>query len=200
MIKWLNKELNDAQMLPGGTAASTVGTTQTAPGTATFLGGVSSVPGKVFGGFNASGAGERADTTARAPSTPGAGRDMMFTAGIRDSTQLAGIRGLQGSGTLDLDGDHVGHIPSLDRTKGTPLNRTGQVTMTPDPARMTRDHQGGRDSYVRIVTPESADAPGLVQTSRRSLSAEGKRVNYEDDGDILGERIEGDPLRGIPAF
>lgn len=186
VIKWLNKELNDAQMLPG-----TVGT---AAGIATgFASGPASGLGEDFGtydfGVNINeeagvGSAERVSISPARDETGGGGsggRKAIFTAGLRESL----------TGGADKDA----YFSYRGEPVGGPGPGGGVAQSTPDHAGRGGDYHVGKGVYSRIVTPESA---GISDPARGSpvsafLSKDG------ENGDV-GRRIGGDSIRSIPAF
>lgn len=223
VIKWLNKELNDAQMVPGGittAAAAAVAEAGVAYGgraSSSFplgdslgdynFGGVDSSAG--LGGVHSGGGGGGSG-----------GKDVMFTTGIRESL-TGGVRwNLRGT-TLD-DGGH-GDGDSGDQNGGYFSHRgeaaAGAVAggeRTPNRVvERTPDHAGrggknGRGGYPRIVTPESAGVSEPALPSSRVLSAADGNMNNgglykggEGRDDELGADrggLGGVAVRGIRAF
>lgn len=228
MIKWLNKELNDAQMVPGGitTAASAAvaeaGVAYGGRGSSAFplghglgeynFGGVDSNAG-VGGIHSAGGAGS-------------SGKDVMFTTGIRES--LTGgvrwnLRGTSlddgGGGGGDQDGgfSHRGEAAAAGAAAagggGGERAPNRGVEHTPDHAGRGAKNGGvGRGGYPRIVTPESAGVSEAAHPSSRGLSAADGNMNvnkgdlYEDGGgrddELAADRggLRGGAVRGIRAF
>lgn len=198
VIKWLNKELNDAQMLPGGTTSAAAAAVA---GAGVAYDDVSALPlgekldGYNFGGIDAS--------VGRGLSTGGGGgggggRDNMFTAGIRESL-TGGVRwDLRGT-TLDGGNRSDDYVSYRGEATGGAPNIV--VQGTPDHAGRSNRDGGGIGTRSKVVTPESADASDPAQASSRLLSGDGKHGGYEGDrDDELGGRLGGGALRGIPAF
>lgn len=208
VIKWLNKELNDAQMVPGGTTAAAAAAVAGGYGGA----GASSPLGRNMESYNFDGveesAGVRGDNTGGGGGGGGVGRGddngrgAMFTAGIRES--------LTGGVSWDLRGTTLGGGEQSDgyfsyrrdAAGDAPPSRVGAES-TPDHAGRATEYGTGRGPYTQIVTPESAGVSDPARGSR-SLSGEGKRgkqyeggINDELEG---GELQGGGVIRGIPAF
>lgn len=205
VIKWLNKELNDAQMVPGGT------TTAAAAAVVGGYGGASSPLEEKMGSYNFGGVGEssgvRGDNTGGGVGGGGGGvgddgRDAMFTAGIRESLTGGGVSwDLRGT-TLGGGGEQSdGYFSYRGHAAGNAPSRVGAES-TPDHAGRANEYGLGRGAYTQIVTPESAGVTDPVQASR-FLPGDGKRESqYEGDvNDEIGEELEGGgAIRGIRAF
>lgn len=211
VIKWLNKELNDAQMVPGVPSTPNAAAIGGVGASGTVYGGVSSALGEGFGVYNFEGAASAGGlgSAGRNPTTPGGGgRDAMFTAGLRESLAGDGFRNLRGT-TLDVGedaDDAYQYISYRDQSAGDGAANRG--------AEATPDHAGrGGEGYpsgrvgggygAHIVTPESAGVTNPVQASSGLRFKEGdgeKHVAYEDEGDDIPGRIGGGSIRGIPAF
>lgn len=200
VIKWLNKELNDAQMLPGGTTTAAVAAMA---GAGSAFGAVPS-PGAVRESFAEYkfGGGHASATTDRVDGVVGGGRagdskNVMFTAGIRESLGGGVSWDLRGT-TLDRDpegDDHYSYGREGDQGRGaesTPRRGNDYGASATSGAR-------GRGAYSHVVTPESAGAIDPAQTSASYLERKGGA--HEDDGDDgFGDRLRGGAIRGIPAF
>lgn len=188
VIKWLNKELNDAQMLPGATPSTTTGTMLGNAGTGVVFGGVSTIA-EALGDSNVESDAERVCAPARVPATPGTGRKTMFTAGIRESLNAEGVQGLR-STLLDHHDDRDGRLFPGDQTPGAAVGKPAEAT--PDHVGRGNDYRSSRGAFSRIVTPESAGIPESAQASRRFAAG--------DDEDVFVGRMGTDSVRGIPAF
>lgn len=228
VIKWLNKELNDAQMVPGGMTAAAAAAVADAG--APYGGGRASSPSPVarnnlgdytFGGgvgSNAGGAGVyssggRDDGVRGGRSS---GKDVMFTTGIRESLTGGVSWNLRGT-TLDgtggsADGDFLPYVG--DAATGGEATPNRGTESTPDHAGRRGSSGGdGRRRYPRIVTPESAGVSDPAQASSRFLSAAaGGTINEEgfyEGGDGRGNgskeeqaatRLGGGSVHGIRAY
>lgn len=190
VIKWLNKELNDAQMLPGTTGAA-AGVAGAGIG-AGFGGGLSSGLGEGFGTYNFESFGvdeevgvNDAELASKSPAGDlgGGGRKAMFTAGLRESL----------TGGADKDAYFSYRGEPMGEPVGGEVRGGGVVEGTPDHAGRGGDYRVGRGGYSRIVTPESAGVSDPTQGSSRFLSKDG------GNGEV-GRRIGGDSIRSIPAF
>ena len=198
VIKWLNKELNDAQMVPGGVTAAAAAAVSEA-GLAYGGQAPSSSPlgDYDFGGGAGLGDGGGGGGGGRS------GKDVMFTTGIRESL-IGGVswnlrgttldRGGGGGGGMDQNGEYV---PREDDgaaaavREEVPSNGGGGVESTPDHAGRrsgggSAGGVGGRGGYSRVVTPESAGVPDPAQASSRFLSQADETISkgdwYEDGG------------------
>ncbi|CAM9813938.1 unnamed protein product [Ectocarpus sp. 13 AM-2016] len=221
VIKWLNKELNDAQMVPGG--ISTAAAAAVAEAGAAYSGrAAASSPLPPLGEYNFGGvdAGPRAGGVGG--NGPGGGvKDMMFTTGIRESLTGGGgvtwnLRGTTlddgggGGGGGVGDGNQTGHYSSYGGEEA------GRGTATPNRGvESTPDHGGrgfGRGGYTRIVTPESGGVSDPMQASSRFLAGAeaatpgnmSKEGLYEEgserDNELPGGAVGGDAIRGIRAY
>ncbi|CAB1109887.1 unnamed protein product [Ectocarpus sp. CCAP 1310/34] len=190
VIKWLNKELNDAQMVPGG--ITTAAAAAVAEAGAAYGGrAAASSPLPPLGEYSFGGV----DASPRSGGVGGNGRgggvkDMMFTTGIRESlTGGGGVSwNLRGT-TLDDDGGGGGGgggVGDGNQTGGYSSyggEETGRGTATPKRGvESTPDHGGrgvGRRSYTRIVTPESGGVSDPMQASSRFLVGAGAGAGAE---------------------
>ena len=205
VIKWLNKELNDVQMVPGGT---TTAAAAALAGTEAFYGGVpSSPPQGHLGEFNYGGVDAREEHRVRDTGGGGsAGKSAMFTAGIRESL-TGGVRwNLRGTTLNDGDNQNDACFPRRGEGAGEEMP-SHMVEGTPDHAGRGNNYGVGEAGYSQIVTPESADASDPGQTSSRFLAGDRKRGEYEDGGGDGGDRDEGlaarvggSAVRDIRAF
>ena len=201
VIKWLNKELNDVQMVPGGVSTAAA---SALAGTEAFYGGVpSSPPQEHLGNFNYGDVDARDEQRGRDTGGGGsAAKSAMFTAGIRESL-TGGVRwNLRGT-TLDDGGQNDAYLSR----RGEPAEEevlSRMVEGTPDHAGRGNEYGVGGVGYSQIVTPESADASDPGQTSSRFLPGDGKRGEYEGGGgdrdDRLAARVGGSAVREIRAF
>lgn len=229
VIKWLNKELNDAQMVPGGVTAAAAAAVSEA---GLAYGGRAPSPSPPLGGYDFGGAGSGAGlggvhngSGGRDGGGGGAGsggRDVMFTSGIRESLTGGVSWNLRGTtldrGGADQNGEYVsrqdGAAAAAAAGEGPPH---GGIESTPDHAGRGGDAGGvGRGGYSRIVTPESGGVPDPGQTSSRFLSQADETISkgdwYEDSGGGGGDggrddelamgrgRLSGGGVRGIRAF
>lgn len=199
VIKWLNKELNDVQMVPGGVSTAAA---SALAGTEAFYGGVpSSPPQEHLGDFNYEGVDAREEQRGRDTAGGSAAKSAMFTAGIRESL-TGGVRwNLRGT-TLDDGGQNDAYFSR----RGDPAEEvpSRMVEGTPDHAGRGNEYGVGGVGYSQIVTPESADASDPGQTSSRFLPGDGKRGEFEggdgDRDDGLAARVGGSAVREIRAF
>lgn len=212
VIKWLNKELNDAQMVPGG--MSTAAAAAVAEAGAAY-GGRTAPSSPPLGEYNFGGV----DVSPRAGGVGGNGRgggvkDMMFTTGIRESLTGVGVSwNLRGT-TLDDggggvgDGNQTGGYYSYGGEEGGTATPNRGVQSTPE-------HGGrgvGRGGYTRIVTPESGGLSDPTQASSRFLAGaeaatpgnmikEGLHEEGSERGnELVGGGVGGDAIRGIRAY
>lgn len=195
VIKWLNKELNDAQMVPGGTT-STAADVMAAAGAA--YGGTTSPLRENIRSFNYRDidiggdqgfndreaeddkcAGVRKDTTA-------------FTAGLRESL-VGGVSWDLRGATMSDQNKTFTHGVELPRD---PSSQEGEKT--PDYAGRRRSSGDARSAgrYRNVVTPESADDSksdlGLLHSERG--------VGLEMDDYDVGVVSEAGATRGIRAY
>lgn len=214
VIKWLNKELNDAHMLPG--ASGTIG--RTALGATSYGGGggISTPIRESFGAYNfdrvggvvgAGGHGAGGGDTEHIPDDREreAGKNAMFTAGLRESLKGdGGLRNYLRGTTLESGAEKEAYFSypgGREGADGGGVAPAGLGQDTPEHAERTGNHRGGsggREGHARIVTPESAG----VSNPLRFLSTAGKGEGYhgtEGGGEVAG-RIDGGNVRGIPAF
>lgn len=204
VIKWLNKELNDVQMVPGGVSTAAA---SALAGTEAFYGGVpSSPPQEHLGEFNYGGVGARDDQRGRDTGGEGsAAKSAMFTAGIRESL-TGGVRwNLRGTTLDDGGGQNDAYFSRRGEAVEEEEVPSRMVEGTPDHAGRGTDYGVGGAGYSQIVTPESADASDPGQTSSRFMPRDGKRGEYEDGGggdrdDGLAVRVGGSAVREIRAF
>ncbi|CAM9571687.1 unnamed protein product, partial [Hapterophycus canaliculatus] len=176
VIKWLNKELNDAQMVPGGMTAAAAAAVADAG--AAYGGGRASSSSPVahnnLDGYTFGGGAGSSDGGGSGGGGRSGGADVMFTTGIRESLTGGVSWNLRGT-TLDgssgnADGDFLPYV-SEAATGGEATPNRGTES-TPDHAgRGSNSGGGGRGRYPRIVTPESAGASDPAQASSRFLSA-----------------------------
>ncbi|CAN0096265.1 unnamed protein product [Ectocarpus fasciculatus] len=196
VIKWLNKELNDAQMVPGGittSAAAAVAEAGAAYGGRAALSPLPPPP--PLGEYNFGGV----DASPRAGGVGGSGRggggvkDMMFTTGIRESLTGGGGGGgvswnLRGT-TLDDGGGGDGNQTGGYYSYGG--EEAGRGTATPNRGvESTPDHGGrgvGRGGYTRIVTPESGGVSDPTQASSRFLA--GAEVATPGNSNMIKEGL-----------
>lgn len=230
MIKWLNKELNDAQMVPGG--ITTAASAAVAEAGLAYGGRASSafpledgLGDYNFGGVDSSAGVGGVHSAGGAVSS---GKDVMFTTGIRES--LTGgvrwnLRGTSlndggGGGGGDQDGGYFSHRGEAAAAgaaagggRGGERTPNRGVERTPDHAgRSGKNGGAGSGGYPRIVTPESAGVSEAAQPSSRGLSAADGDMNvnkgdlYEGgrgrDDEVAAERgaLGGGAVRGIRAF
>lgn len=211
VIKWLNKELNDAQMVPGG--ASTAAAAVLAGAGAVFGGLSSSSPPRgenlTFEDYNFVGA---EITPARVANTntggergvgSGGKENKMFTAGLRESLAGGVHWDLRGT-TLDGDDQNRNRNDGYSNYRGETVE-DGQsrvvVEGTPDHAGRGNEYGRAGGAYSRIVTPESAGVSDSVQaSSSRRSSGDGKRGEDEYTGDNKDDGLGGDAIRGIRAY
>lgn len=224
VIKWLNKELNDAQMVPGGvTAAAAAAVSEAglayggrAPSSSPLGGdyGFERAGGRDGGGGGGGGDGGGGGGG-------GSGTDVMFTTGIRESL-AGGVRwNLRGTtldrGGGDRNGEYVPRRDDAAAAVGGEGPLVGVVESTPDHAGRG-GHAGGvgRGGYSRVVTPESGGVSDPAQASSRFLPQKadetvGKGDWYEDEGGGTGDGqddelaigrgvLSGGAVRGIRAF
>lgn len=177
VIKWLNKELNDAQLIPG------------APNMGTGLGphSTSSAIGGGLYGVDNGVAGSKAKEDKAGPR----GRGVMFTAGLRES--LRGEGGLFATPSSRRDDDVF--------TSFEGNGDSGLADDTADRIVYRTPYDNGPGDQSKIITPDSAETPGTATRPRQYSSEREARGTFkagEDDG-LMG-RFGEDNVRSIPAF
>ncbi|CAN0421120.1 unnamed protein product [Ectocarpus sp. 12 AP-2014] len=222
VIKWLNKELNDVQMVPGGISTAAAAAVAEAGAAYSGRAAAASSPLPPLGEYNFGGV----DASPRVGGVGGNGRgggvkDMMFTTGIRESLTGGGgvtwnLRGTTlddgggGGGGGVGDGNQTGHYSSYGGEEA------GRGTATPNRGvESTPDHSGrgvGRGGNTRIVTPESGGVSDPMQASSRffvgaEAATPGNMIKeglYEEgserDNELAGRAVGGDAIRGIRAY
>ncbi len=224
VIKWLNKELNDAQLVPGGVTAAAAAAVAEAE--LAYGGRAAASPPPPprreedgLGDYGFGGAGAGAGLGGARGSRGGDGKDVMFTTGLRESLTGGVSWNLRGT-TLDGGGgggDQNGGYFSYRDEAATAAAPAGAGEGHPNRGvESTPDHAGrgggtggvGRGGYSRIVTPESAGISDPAEASSRFLDGNiSKGVLYGDGGggdgkELAGGRegLDGGAVRGIRAF
>lgn len=227
VIKWLNKELNDAQMVPGG--ITTAAATAVAEAGEAYGGRASSAfpLGDGLGDYNFGEVDSRAgmEGVHGGGGVGSGGKDVMFTTGIRESL-TGGVRwNLRGTtlddggegGGGDEDGGYFsrrgGAAAAGEAVGGGESAPNRGVERTPDHAGRGGKNAGvGSGGYPHMVTPESEGVSEAVQSSSRGLSAADRNTNSSKrdlyaggggrDDELAADRgrMAGGAVGGIRAF